>query len=115
MVDILITVAAQNNMPSKCFITFLNPIAQTERSGSNPRLLPRCLRSSHTSLLRRKVARAVSSIEIGSSLSSDRVTEDGPPWGRIANFEAVRVMLSSPKPCHPRFAADDSAGSQFFG
>src|ERR1017187_637458 len=44
-------------MSSKCFITFLNTTAQSERSGSNPRLLPRCLRSSHASLLRRKVAR----------------------------------------------------------
>src|SRR6266536_2030967 len=44
-------------MSSKCFITFLNPIAPTERSGSNPRLLPRCLGSSHASFLRRKVAR----------------------------------------------------------
>src|SRR6266851_9585484 len=56
MVVILITVLAQNNMPSKCFITFLNTTVQTERSDSNPRLQPRCLRSSHTSLLRRKVA-----------------------------------------------------------
>ena len=44
--------------PLKCFITFLNTTAQTERSDSNPRLQPRCLRSSHTSLLRRKVTRS---------------------------------------------------------
>src|SRR5712691_8581291 len=56
MIVILITVLAQNNMSSKCFITFLNTTAQSERSDSNPRLQPRCLRSSHTSLLRRKVA-----------------------------------------------------------
>ena len=43
-------------MSSKCFITFWNTTAQTERSASNPRLLPRCFRSSHPSLLRRKVA-----------------------------------------------------------
>jgi hypothetical protein len=58
MAVILITVPAQNNMSSQCFITFLNTIAQTERSGSNPRLLPRCLHSSHPSLLRWKVASA---------------------------------------------------------
>src|SRR5216683_6129605 len=46
-------------MSSKCFITFLNPTTQTERSGSNPRLQPRCFRSSHASFLRRKVARQV--------------------------------------------------------
>src|SRR5438094_1952875 len=57
MVVILITVLAQNNMSRKCFITFLTTTAQTERSDSNPRLQPRCLRSSHTSLLRRKVAK----------------------------------------------------------
>jgi len=34
----------------------LNPIAQTEHSGSNPRLLPRWLRSPHASLWRRKIA-----------------------------------------------------------
>src|ERR1022692_4769653 len=56
MVVILISVLAQNNMSSKCFITFLNTTAQTERSDSNPRLQPRCLCSSHASLLRRKVA-----------------------------------------------------------
>src|SRR3984893_9208419 len=59
MVVILITVLGQNNMSRKCFITFLNTTAQTERSDSNPRLQPRCLRSSHTSLLRRKVASGV--------------------------------------------------------
>src|SRR5713226_2821846 len=56
MVVILITVLAQNNMPSKCFITFLNTTAQTERSDSNHSLQSPCLRSSQTSLLRRKVA-----------------------------------------------------------
>src|SRR5258708_6372663 len=57
MVVILITVLAQNNMPSKCFITFLNTTAQTERSDSNHSLQSPCLRSSQTSLLRRKVAK----------------------------------------------------------
>ncbi|MGH9865603.1 MAG: aminotransferase class I/II-fold pyridoxal phosphate-dependent enzyme, partial [Candidatus Acidiferrales bacterium] len=57
MAVILITVLAQNNMSLKCLITLLNTTAQTERSGSNPRLPPRCFRSSHPSLLRRKVAR----------------------------------------------------------
>src|SRR6202035_3361685 len=57
MAVILISVLAQNNMSSKCFITFLNTTAQTERSDSNLRLQPRCLRSPHASLLRRKVAK----------------------------------------------------------
>src|ERR1019366_2839957 len=43
-------------MSSKCFITFLNTTAQTERSDSNPWLQPRCLHASHPSFLRRKVA-----------------------------------------------------------
>src|ERR1022692_2207027 len=59
MAVILTVVPAQNNMSSKCFITFLNTTAQTERSGSNPPLLPRCLHASHPSFLRRKVARAL--------------------------------------------------------
>jgi hypothetical protein len=57
MAVILITLPAQNNMSSKCFITFLNTTAQTERSDSNPWLQPRCLHASHPSFLRRKVAR----------------------------------------------------------
>ncbi len=46
------------------FYYFLEYQAQTERSGSNPRLLPRCLRFSHTSLLRRKVANAYEATHI---------------------------------------------------
>src|SRR5713226_4965491 len=75
MVVILITVLAQNNMPSKCFITFLNTTVQTERSDSNPRLQPRCLRSSHTSLLRRKVAKLYSDLRLCQSVLLFR---DGP-------------------------------------
>src|ERR1039457_1475401 len=59
-------------MSSKCFITFLNTTAQSERSGSNPRLLPRCLRSSHASLLRRKVAREAQDPQLSFDLFSAR-------------------------------------------
>jgi hypothetical protein len=55
MAVILISALPQNNMSSKCFIAFLNATGQTKRSDSNPRLQPRCLRSPHASLLRRKV------------------------------------------------------------
>src|SRR5580692_4954461 len=43
-------------MSSKCFITLFNTTVQTERSGSKPRHLSRCLRPSHPLLLRWKVA-----------------------------------------------------------
>jgi len=44
-VRVLITVLPQNNMSSKCSITFFNTTAQTEHSDSNSQLQPRRLPS----------------------------------------------------------------------
>src|SRR5204863_9537208 len=56
MVVILTTVPTAKQYVLKMFYYFLEYHGTTERSGADPRLLPRCLRFSHTSLLRRKVA-----------------------------------------------------------
>src|SRR5256885_5371137 len=98
MVVILITVLAQNNMSRKCFITFLTTTAQTERSDSNPRLQPRCLRSSHTSLLRRKVARISSiltleTLGIGEFLEQNRAT-----FCWFIGFSVTRVPVNVEEP-----------------
>ena len=59
MVVILTTVPTAKQYVLKMFYYFLEYHGTTERSGADPRLLPRCLRFSHTSLLRRKVANKI--------------------------------------------------------
>src|ERR1700720_3194697 len=94
-------------MSSKCFITFLNTTTQTERSGSNSRLQPPCLHASHSSFLRRKVARgfavprhkpdsASASLDVGMSQSS---TVDGVAAGSrhaVTTF-ADQFFTNAPK------------------